>query len=593
MDFLRLFDILPYQQMRFPNPSAIRVRAGDGWRTFSTDTCIKEINKVSAGLLQLGIQPGDKVAIMAHTGSPHWNFFDLGAQQIGAVVVPLHATLSMDELLYILQDAQVRCCFVADIDLCEKVYKAKSQLTDLQHIITLTPVIGARHWPDFAVVPDDAIQKEIAQRRQQVHPEDLATIIYTSGTTGEPKGVMLSHRNLVSNIKSIIALIPVAYDKRVFSFLPLSHVFERMVTYTYLATGASLHYPASRDTTMQDLRAARPHYFTAVPRILERVYDAIMADVRKRPLFVRRIVKWAIAFGEHYNETRRLPLPGYWLKRFLADVIVFQQWRRQLGGAVEGIAVGAAALQPRLGRLFSAAGIPIREGYGLTETSPVVAFNRFEPGGVRFGTVGIPIPGVEVRIEQPNEDGEGEILVRGPNVMMGYYGKPEATQAVLDAEGWLHTGDVGKMIYRRFLQITDRKKDIFKTSSGMYVSPQHLENHLRTSSYIEQCMIIGFKRPYVAALILPNFSMLEQWCREHNVHWTSPPYMVLNNRVLKMMEQEIAHLNEPLAHHQRIRRFVLLHQPWSEHTGELTPTLKARRQVLLEKYSKEIESLFD
>ncbi len=593
MDFLRLFDILPYQQMRFPNPSAIRVRAGDGWRTFSTDTCIEEINKVSAGLLQLGIQPGDKVAIMAHTGSPHWNFFDLGAQQIGAVVVPLHATLSMDELLYILQDAQVRCCFVADIDLCEKVYKAKSQLTDLQHIITLMPVVGARHWPNFAVAPDDAIQKEIAQRRQQVHPEDLATIIYTSGTTGEPKGVMLSHRNLVSNIKSIIALIPVAYDKRVFSFLPLSHVFERMVTYTYLATGASLHYPASRDTTMQDLRAARPHYFTAVPRILERVYDAIMADVRKRPLFVRRIVKWAIAFGEHYNETRRLPLPGYWLKRFLADVIVFQQWRRQLGGAVEGIAVGAAALQPRLGRLFSAAGIPIREGYGLTETSPVVAFNRFEPGGVRFGTVGIPIPGVEVRIEQPNEDGEGEILVRGPNVMMGYYGKPEATQAVLDAEGWLHTGDVGKMIYRRFLQITDRKKDIFKTSSGMYVSPQHLENHLRTSSYIEQCMIIGFKRPYVAALILPNFSMLEQWCREHNVHWTSPPYMVLNNRVLKMMEQEIAHLNEPLAHHQRIRRFVLLHQPWSEHTGELTPTLKARRRVLLEKYSKEIESLFD
>ncbi len=593
MDFLRLFDILPYQQMRFPNPSAIRVRAGDGWRTFSTDTCIEEINKVSAGLLQLGIQPGDKVAIMAHTGSPHWNFFDLGAQQIGAVVVPLHATLSMDELLYILQDAQVRCCFVADIDLCEKAYQAKSQLTDLQHIITLMPVVGARHWPNFAVAPDDAIQKEIAQRRQQVHPEDLATIIYTSGTTGEPKGVMLSHRNLVSNIKSIIALIPVAYDKRVFSFLPLSHVFERMVTYTYLATGASLHYPASRDTTMQDLRAARPHYFTAVPRILERVYNAIIAEVRKRPLFVRRIVKWAIAFGEHYNETRRLPLPGYWLKRFLADVIVFQQWRRQLGGAVEGIAVGAAALQPRLGRLFSAAGIPIREGYGLTETSPVVAFNRFEPGGVRFGTVGIPIPGVEVRIEQPNEDGEGEILVRGPNVMMGYYGKPEATQAVLDAEGWLHTGDVGKMIYRRFLQITDRKKDIFKTSSGMYVSPQHLENHLRTSSYIEQCMIIGFKRPYVAALILPNFSMLEQWCREHNVHWTSPPYMVLNNRVLKMMEQEIAHLNEPLAHHQRIRRFVLLHQPWSEHTGELTPTLKARRQVLLEKYSKEIESLFD
>ncbi len=593
MDFLRLFDILPYQQMRFPNSSAIRVREGDGWRTFSTDTCIEEINKVSAGLLQLGIQRGDKVAIMAHTGSSYWNFFDLGAQQIGAVVVPLHATLSMDELLYILQDAQVRCCFVADIDLCEKIYQAKSQLTDLQYIITLMPIVGAWHWPDFAVAPDDVIRKEIEQRRQQVHPEDLATIIYTSGTTGEPKGVMLSHRNLVSNIKSIIALIPVAYDKRVFSFLPLSHVFERMVTYTYLATGASLHYPASRDTTMQDLRAARPHYFTAVPRILERVYDAIMADVRKRPWFVRRIVKWAITFGEHYNETRRLPLPGYWLKRFLADMIVFRQWRQQLGGAVEGIAVGAAALQPRLGRLFSAAGIPIREGYGLTETSPVVAFNRFEPGGVRFGTVGIPIPGVEVRIEQPNEHGEGEILVRGPNVMMGYYGKPEATQAVLDAEGWLHTGDVGKMVYRRFLQITDRKKDIFKTSSGMYVSPQHLENHLRTSSYIEQCMIIGFKRPYVAALILPNFSMLEQWCQEHNVHWTSPPYMVLNNRVLKMMEQEIAHLNEPLAHHQRIRRFVLLHQPWSEHTGELTPTLKARRQVLLEKYSKEIESLFD
>ncbi len=593
MDFHRLFDILPYQQARFPNKTALSKRRDTGWESYTTAQCLLEINQVSAGLLQLNIQKGDKVAIVSQIGSPQWNFFDLGAQQIGAIVVPLHASLTFKDLEYILNEAAIRVCLTATESLYEKIASIQNTIPTLQHLFCIETIATIPSWKDLVQVPSEAMILAIQAIKDSITEDDLATIIYTSGTTGDPKGVMLSHKNIVSNIKSIMPLVPVNYQHRTFSFLPMSHIFERMVTFSYMAVGAALYYPERRETALSDLRQAQPHYFTAVPKVLERAYDTVLHWADKRPRWIRRVVRWAIAFGERYDETARLPLPDFWFQWLLADWIVYRFWRRQLGGKVEGIMVGAAALNPKLGKLFSAAGMPVREGYGLTETSPVVAFNRFEPGGVRFGTVGIPVPGVEIKIDRPNEKGEGEILVKGPNVMAGYFQKEAETQAAIDTEGWLHTGDIGQMVHRRFLKITDRQKDIFKTSTGMYVAPQVVENQMRTNPFIDQCMIVGFNRPYVVALILPNFTALQQWCEANNVHWTAPQFMVLNPKVLRKMEKELEKENEQLTSHQRIRKFHLLYQNWSEESGELTATLKARRPVIFDKYSKEIEELYE
>ncbi len=593
MDFHRLFDILPYQQARFPNKSALSIRQNNSWKSYTTQTCLQEIDKVSAGLLQLGIQKNDKVAIISPSGSPQWNFFDLGAQQIGAIVVPLHATSSFADMEYILKETAAKLCLSANQELYERIAAIQDQLPNLKHHFCIEKTDDIPFWEDLVCEPNADDLQQIQNLKNAIQPEDLATIIYTSGTTGDPKGVMLSHKNIVSNIKSVISLIPVNYECRVFSFLPMSHVFERMVVYTYMAAGAAIYYPSHAHQVLEDLREARPHYFTAVPKVLERFYHAILEETDKLPVLAKSIVRWAIKLGEKFNETKRIPLPNYWLSHLVADILVYRQWRRKLGSSVRGIAVGAAALQPKLGRLFSAAGIRIREGYGLTETSPVVAFNRFEPGGVRFGTVGMPVPGVQVKIDLPNEKGEGEILVKGPNVMLGYYNKPAETKAVFDQEGWLHTGDIGQFVHKRFLRITDREKDIFKTSGGMYVAPQLVERQIRTNPFIEQCMVVGFNQPFVSALILPNFDRLQRWCEENQVHWTAPQYMVLNPRVIKKMEQEIEQANEPLAKHQRVKRFTLLHQNWTEESGELTPTLKAKRKFILDKYHKEIEELYD
>lgn len=592
MDFHRLFEILPYQQARFANEKALSIREGDGWRSFSTEACIAEMNKVSAGLLELGIAKGDIVAIIAHAGSPYWNFFDLGAQQIGAIVVPLHGNASAPEIEYILRETEAKVCLAATAELAEQIQPICSKLPNPTSVFCIEKSATIPAWEDLVRTPTDAHLQHMEAIKATIDERDLVTIIYTSGTTGEPKGVMLSHRNIVSNIKSVISLIPVDYECRVFSFLPPSHIFERMVLFTYMAAGSSIYYAESRESVISDLREARPHYFTAVPKVLERVYHSILAEIATKPLLVRKIARWAIKMGEKYNETKRFPLPTYWLWHLVADILVYRQWRKQLGSAVRGIAVGAAALQPELGKLFSCAGIRIREGYGLTETSPVVAFNRFEPGGVRFGTVGIPVPGVEVKIDDADENGEGEILVRGPNVMLGYFKKSEETKAVLTEDGWFHTGDVGKFVYRRFLRITDRQKDIFKTSTGMYVAPQLVEHAMSANPFIEQCIIVGFNRPAVSALVVPHFPTLERWCEANGVHWTAPQFMVLNPKVLQKIEQEIQQVNETLPKHQRVRHFHLLHQSWTEETGELTPTLKAKRHFILEKYHKEIEEMY-
>lgn len=592
MDFRRLFDLFPYQQARFPQKIALASRQNLNWKTFSTDDCIAEIDRVSAGLLDLGLKRGDKVAIMTELGSPYWNFLDLGMQQIGVITVPVHATVTRDELEFILKDAGVLYCIAGNRELHDAVKAVENNVLSLKGIYTLEPLPDIPGWEDLVRYPAEKHLEALQGLKAAIHEDDLATIIYTSGSTGQPKGVMLSHKNIVSNIKGVISLIPVNCDKRVLSLLPLSHIFERMVTLTYIAVGASLYYGGGPNTVYQDLKEVRPHYFTAVPRMLEKMQDNILEEAAGSGALRRRLIEWSIGLGKQYNEGRRVSL-GFWVRQRMADLLIYRRWRRTLGGKIEGIIVGAAALRPELGRLFCAAGIEVREGYGLTETSPVVAFNRFEPGGVRFGTVGIPIPGVEVRIDADTPDQNGEILVKGPNVMLGYYQEDQNSPPAVSPDGWFRTGDIGKMVEKRFLQITGRKKDIFKTSTGKYIAPEHLENIIKESPFIEQCLVIGENRPYPAALLVPHFTLLKKWCQEQDVHWTAPQFMVLNPKVLQLLEQEIHRINAQLAPHQQIRSFSLVHENWTAENGALTPTLKLRRQTLQRRYADTIRQLYE
>ncbi|MCB9282769.1 MAG: long-chain fatty acid--CoA ligase [Lewinellaceae bacterium] len=591
MDFQRIFEILPYQLAKYPQKVALAHKDHHHWKTFSTQDCIDEINRFSAGFLDLGLKKSDKVAILSHHGSATWNFLDIGLQQIGVIVVPVHSNQSASYIEYILRDAEVKYCFTDGADLYELITGIQSSAPSLKGVFTFEKYPDIPSCQDLRKEPNEHHRAELQTFKGVIHDDDLATIIYTSGTTGQPKGVELSHKNIISNIKSVISIIPVNCDDTVLSFLPLSHIFERMVVYTYLAVGASLHYADRTDHLADIYKEVRPHYFTAVPRLLEKIYDHIYAQTLKGFFLKRKAVHWALKLGERF-ESHRVPGIWYWFQLRIADLLVYRSWRKALGNRIRGVSVGAAALEEKLGRLFSAAGIAIREGYGLTETSPVLTLNRFEPGLNRFGTVGLPIPGVSIRIADPDEDGIGEIQAKGPNVMRGYHKLPEETKAVFTEDGWFQTGDIGQMVHHRFLKITDRKKDIFKTSSGKFVAPQHIENKLHLSPFIDQCMIVGFRKPFVIALILPNFHLLQLWCDENQVHWTAPQFMVINPKVEKFFQALVDEVNEELPGHEKVRKFLLLHEDWTIEQGQLTPTLKLIRSVIEKKFEVEIEKLY-
>lgn len=602
MDFNRLFEVLEYQQRRYPQEMAMAGRVHYEWRTWSTAELLAARDCLSAGLLESGLREGDRVGVLAHCGSPHWVVADAAMLQIGLVPVPIHATARPDEIQHIVQDAGLSACFVSNADMLGKLAGAIDTLpmlftfqdeapdtTPYPHVTTLVS------WQELLQEPDEHQLGRIKYLRDGVLPDHLATILYTSGTTGLPKGVMLTHANIISNIKSVLAIVPVGPGTSVVSYLPLSHIFERMVTYAYQAAGAPLWFAESVEKLPKILPEVRPHFMTAVPRVLERMYESLQEERGKGGILRKKILDWAMALGERYPYSGGQALPPvYYLKRLLADLLVFRQWRKRMGGRIRYIAVGAAALQPRLGRLFSAAGIEVREGYGLTETSPVIAFNRFEPGGVHFGTVGIPAPGVEVRIgKETDEDGNGEIEVRGPNVMSGYLHLPEETAARFTTDGWFKTGDIGRFEHKRFLKVTGRKSEIFKTTSGKFVAPTYVEQQLQRSPFISQCMVIGANKPFAGALIVPEFAILENWCRENKVHWTSPQFMILNPKVEKLMRQEIETINETrLGTIEKIRKFQLLFEPWTPENALLTPTLKMRREAIAQKFEVEIEKLF-
>jgi long-chain acyl-CoA synthetase len=433
--------------------------------------------------------------------------------------------------------------------------------------------------------------KQVEKRKTGVLSEDIATIVFTSGTTDLPKGVMLTHRNLLSSILSTISVIPIDHTHRVMSFLPLSHIFERVVLFIYLTVGASIYFAESQRHAMVVVQKIRPHYFTAVPRVIEQLYARFKRSERDLGYFQREILKWALKVAEDMSISEDGTVAEK-IKLLLAKILVLRKLKRLFGSSVKGIVVGAASLNPVLAGICQAAGIRIREGYGLTESASVISLNRFEPGGNRFGTVGIAVPGVEIKINNPGDEGIGEILVRGENIMIGYLNDPAHTKTAITNKGWLKTGDLGRIVHRRFLQITDRKSSIYKNSSGRFISPQRIENLLLRSDWIEQVIVFGYNKPFNAALVIPDFTLLEEWCRAREIHWTAPRFMVHNPLVKKLFQSIFDDVNRQLKKHERLEKFQLIADTWTTESGFLTPTQKIKRPVIEERYRKEILRIF-
>ncbi len=579
----RLFDFIPYQLQQFPQDVCLAGKENGTWRTYSTQEILNAANELSTGLLRKGIGPGDKVALIANN-RPEWIIADLAILQIGAINVPIYSTISEKDYAFIFNDSEVKLCFVSDEELLSKAKKAQESSPSLSEIYTFEPITDALHWSELLDTRPD--MDKINELKAGVKASDLATLIYTSGTTGVPKGVMLSHQNIASNVIASKERLPVNDSARGVSFLPLCHVYERMLIYLYAYTGVSLYFAESMDTIGADIKEVGPEVFTAVPRLLEKVYDKIIAKGEELGGIKKALFFWAVSVGEKF-EPYGANGPIYEIKLKLARKLIFSKWQEALGGNVKAIASGSAALNPRLARIFNAANIPVLEGYGLTETSPVISVNQIENGGMKIGTTGRPIKDVHVKIAE-----DGEILVKGPNVMMGYYKRPDLTSEVIDEDGWFHTGDIGTMVGGEFLKITDRKKEIFKTSGGKYVAPQIIENSFKESRFIEQIMVIGENRKHPSALVVPNYEFLEEWCKRKGVSFSDKSDLINNQRVIDRYQREIEEKNKEFGRWEQIKKFKLLKDEFSIEGGEITPTLKLKRKKILEKYAALIDGIY-
>ena len=581
----RLFDIVRHQQRHYPQDTALAAREGETWQANSSAEFQDRVDRVSAGLLRLGVEPGDRIALISHN-RPEWNFIDLGAQQIGAVPVPIYPRFNTETFSHILSECGARICFVEDAGCLAKIKEVRQDAPDLEEVFTFERVEDARIWTE--VLPDlnQELQSEIEDRRESIQEDDLATIIYTSGTTGQPKGVMLSHKNILSNIKASADLVPLEEEQAALSLLPLSHVFERMVVYLYMAQGVSVYYAESPSTFSADLQDVKPQVLTVVPRLLEKAHERIISRVLDQPLPLRMIFFWAQNLAENFDLE-----PKNWFYRLqhaVADRLVFRQWREAFGGNLFALVSGGAPLDERLGKIFTAAGLPVLEGYGLTESSPVLAANRCDPRYRRIGSVGKPLDNVQVRIAE-----NGEILARGPNVMLGYYENPEATEKVC-REGWLHTGDVGELDEDGFLYVTDRVDNIFKTSGGEFVVPQRVEGIFKQSFLIDQMMIIGQDRKMVTALISPDFENLKEWCADHDVPWQEDRDVLLRQEAVQnRFERIVADRNQQLDAVERIKRYTLIPDTWTVAGDELTPTMKIKRHKLKQEYQEAIDRMYE
>ncbi len=589
MSYTRLFDILPYQLKNFPKDDCLACKENGQWKKYSTKQCVDIINQVSRAMVKYGIKPDDKVAIISNN-RPEWNFIDLGMMQAGAINVPIYPTISEAEYKFIFNDAGIKLAFVSDKDLHQKLQNIKKDVPTLQDIYTFDKVDGAKNWNEFFKLGEGGDNSEIEKIMAGIKEDDLATIIYTSGTTGTPKGVMLSHKNVTANVHATIPNLVVDSNHKVLSFLPMCHIFERMVCYTYFAVGASVYYAESLDTIAANLQEVKPHFFTSVPRLLEKVFDRIMGKGAELTGTKRKLFFWAVNLGLNFDD-RGLNGPWYNFQLAIAQKLIFSKWKAALGGNVIGIVTGAAALRKDIARIFNAAGIAVREGYGQTETAPVLTANRMEQGGYWLGTVGTAIDGVTLKIDDKTK----EVLAKGPNIMLGYYRRQDLTDQTIDKDGWLHTGDQGELIDwngKQFLKITGRVKELFKTSGGKYVAPQVIENKMKESPLIEQMMVIGENKHFVSALIVPSFENLKDWCAKNGVTFSSKAELVKNDKLMNAIQSEVDKFNVEFGKVEQVKKFKLLPEDWTVDSGEMTPTMKVKRDVVMKKYSSEIEQLY-
>lgn len=581
----RLFDIPYYQQQLYPNANMFVTKTGGNWNGISTQYFLSEVMKASRGLIALGVNSSDNVALVSNNRY-EWNIMDIAIQQIGAVVVPLYPNISEGDYKYILNDAGIKLCVVGNHELFHKIKNIKGDVPTLSYLFSFENVEGCPNWIEIIKKAEEVEESLVTERMSAVKNHDLATIIYTSGTTGNPKGVMLSHHNILSNVDGCREPIPADNQSRVLSFLPVCHIYERMLHYLYMYLGCSIYFAESMDTIGDNIREVKPHVFSAVPRLIEKVFDKIMAKGDELSGIKRSLFFWAVSLAEEYDVIGKGP--WYKIKLAIARLLIFKKWKEALGGNVNAIASGSAALQPRLARIFFAAGIPILEGYGLSETSPVVSVNCFSKG-VRFGTVGALIDEVKVKIAE-----DGEILVKGPNVMIGYYNLPIETAEAIDSEGWFHTGDIGTFQEGKFLKITDRKKEIFKTSGGKYIVPQAMENKFKESRFIEQIMVIGEGEKFPAAFIVPSFLYIKEWANQKNIDLGDGSNIsIINNvKVLARIQEDVDAFNKLYGNWEQIKKFELLENEFSIEGEELTPTLKLKRKKILAKYKVQYDKLF-
>jgi long-chain acyl-CoA synthetase len=589
MEATRIFDLLENYKTDYKAKADVFASKIDGkWVTVSSREYVQNSNWLSYGLLSLGLIPGDKIATVSNNRS-EWNFMDMAMSQAGIVHVPVYPTISDADFSYILRHCEPKLVIVSDKQLYEKLKPICAEIQSFQEIYTFNTVTGARNWKEileFGKQKELSYNEKLESIKKSISPNDLATLIYTSGTTGNPKGVMLSHENIMANVRGIRQVFNFNQTHRTLSFLPVSHIFERTIDYYLQWQGVSIYYAESLGTISQNLTEVKPHVFIAVPRVLESVYAKIIGRGTDLKGIKKQLFFWAVNLGLKF-EFKRKNGWFYHVKLKIADKLIFTKWREAVGGNIEIIATGGAALQPRLMRVFNAAGIPLMEGYGMTEFSPVIAVNNYDKGEIMIGTVGPVLPGMQVRISD-----DGEILAKGPCVMMGYYREPELTKETIEDNGWLHTGDIGVMIDNKYLKITDRKKEMFKLSSGKYIAPQAIENIFKESFFIEQAFVFGENQKFASALISPNFQFLHNWCSKHDVKFRDNQDLILIPKVIQRYQKEINELNKRLGQTEQIKRFRLVQEEWTPVSGELSPTLKLKRRFLQEKYKSIIEEIF-
>ncbi len=588
MEITRTFDLLERYKDNFVKDDVLNVKKNKKWVKYSTQDYIDYSYYLSYGLLAAGLKKGDKVATISNN-RPEWNFIDMATAMIGVIHVPLYTSLSTDEYENILKHSDSRFVFISDKKLLEKLNAAIKNVNTVEAVYTFDELENEKHWKEIVALgkkSKDYYKDELEKIKATIKPDDFASLIYTSGTTGTSKGVMLSHTNMVRNFLAAAEIFEMKPEQKYLSILPLCHVGGRMGNYQTQYSGCSIYYAENMGTIAADMRDIKPHGFDAVPRILEKILDTIIAKGKKLKGIKKTIFFWAVKVGFKYKpvgESTRF----YQFKLRVADKLIFSKWREAIGGNIESVGCGGAALQPRAERIFWAAGIKVLNMYGLTETSPIITINRKYKPNLKLGTVGTLIDGVEVKIA-----GDGEILCKGHNVMLGYYKNPELTKQVITEDGWFHTGDIGVLEDGKFLKVTDRKKEIFKLSSGKFIIPQMIENKYKESLFIEHMMVVGEHEKFASAIIAPDYQYIKEWCKEKNITANSNAELLENETLMKAINKEIQKYNKTVAEFEKIKRFKLIPDEWTPVTGELSPTLKLRRKFISEKYKNQINQIY-